>query len=96
MITTNWEEYQNDLAKFIQKHSKKYDWRVVTSPYENGQYRKEYLFEDGSTFTDINYLENEFYEVMIEDLGFSAKIPVIKHEYWSTDNATSKYWYEHI
>lgn len=88
------KEFYKDLNTFIQKHGKKSDWKVITSPYVNGQYHKEYVFENGAVFTDVNYLEGEYYEVEIKELGFSSKIPVIKHEYWSTDDATSKFWYE--
>ena len=88
------KEFYKDLQAFCQKHGKKQDWKVVTSPYANGQYHKEYMFEDGAIFTDVNYLEGEYYEVEIKELGFTSKVPVIKHEYWTTDDATSKFWYE--
>lgn len=96
MTKTTYEGYLNDLEKFINKHSKKADWRVITSPYKNGQYHKQYVFEDGAILTDVNYMEGETYPVFVEELGFTANIPVIKHEYWSTDESGSKYWYEHL
>ena len=40
----------------------------------------------------MNYME----EVEIEIHGVTVKtnVMLVKHEYYSTDNATSKYWYE--
>lgn len=87
------KEFVKDLHDFIERHGRKSDWRVYTSPYADGKYYKQYQFEDGAVFTEVNYMENEYYEVYIEELGFSTKIPVIKHEYWSTEKP-SKFWFE--
>ena len=97
MVTVTFKEYNEDLAKFISKHSKKYNYKVYTSPFENNQYHKNYCFEDGATFTEINEMSvAEEVEVEVHGLKFKVDVHFIRHEYWSTDDATSKYWYEKV
>lgn len=97
MKQVNYKEYTDDLNRFIEKHSKKYDMNIWTSPITNGEYRKEYAFEDGNSFYEINNL-NYIEEVEVEVKGIKVKVDVklVNHEYWSSDDSTSKYWYEKI
>lgn len=94
-MTVTYNEYSKDLQRYIAKHSKKSDYKVYTSPFYHNEYHKEYCFEDGSTFYEINN-HNYWEEVEIEVHGIKMKTTVlmIRHEYFSTDDATSKYWYE--
>lgn len=95
MITVNCNRYQEDLNQFIKKHSKDADLQILTSPFENGRYHKDYLFSDGAWFTEINYMNHtEEIETEVHGIIVKATIKMIKHEYWSTDNSTTKYWYE--
>lgn len=95
MITVSYRDYSTDLANFIKKHSKKCDYQVYTSPFENGQYHKDYWFEDGAMFTEINEMDyEEAVEVTVHGISTVVYVKMIRHEYWSTDDATSKYWYE--
>lgn len=95
MKTVTYKEYTEDLTNFIKKYSKKYDYKVYTSPLQNGQYHKNYVFENGATFTEINemnYFENV--EVTVHNIPVIVTVNLIRHEYWSTDDSVSKYWYE--
>ena len=97
MREVTYKEYSDDLASFIKKHSKKYDLKVYTSPLQNGEYHKNYVFENGAEFTEIN--EMNYYEVvtiMVHNIPVDVKVNMIKHEYWSTDDSASKYWYEKV
>ena len=95
MRTVTYKEYMEDLQKFIEKHSKKYDYRVETSPFVDNRYHKEYLFEDGATFMEVNNMDvAELVEVQAHGMTFTTEIHFIKHEYWSTDDAVSKFWFE--
>ena len=95
MRTVTYEEYRKDLNSFVDKHSRKYDYKVYTSPFENNQYHKNYCFEDGATFTEINEMHViETVEIEVHGLKFNVNVHLIRHEYWSTDDASSKYWYE--
>lgn len=94
-MTVTYEEYTRDLQRFINKHSKKYDCRVYTSTLYHGQYHKEYCFENGATFYEINDLDYwEKVEIVVHGIKMETTVQMIKHEYYSTDDATSKYWYE--
>lgn len=94
-MKVTFKDYNKDLAAFIAKHSKKNDWRVITSPISGGTYHKSYLFENGATFEEINSMEyNEQIEVEVNGIRAKVSVPMVKHEYWSTDDATSKFWYE--
>ena len=95
MRTVTYEEYCKDLNSFVDKHSRKYDFKVYTSPFENNQYRKTVCFEDGSVFTEINEMDVvEDVEVEVHGLKIKTEVHLIRHEYWSTDDSSSKYWYE--
>lgn len=93
--TVNYAEYQNDLNKFIKKHSKKSELHVWTSSLTNGQYHKEYLFEDGTGFYEINNMNyKEDVEVELHGITIRTTVKMVKHEYYSTDESGSKIWYE--
>lgn len=95
MKTVTYEEYNRDLSAFLRKHGAKSDWHVYTSPLQEGQYHKNYVFEDGAEFVEINELNyREPVEVVVHGITISTVVHLIRHEYWSTDDSVSKYWYE--
>lgn len=95
MNIVNYQTYENDLNSFISKHSKKSDLHIWTSPLTDGEYHKEYLFEDGSGFYEINNTNyKEDVEVEVHGITIKVEIKIVKHEYWSTDTSSSKIWYE--
>lgn len=95
MTIVTYKDYSDDLKKFINKHSAKSELtEVVTSSYENGMYRKSYLYEDGSEFFEVNRTVRAKANAETVGLKFEIEVKLIEHEYWSTDESKSKYWYE--
>lgn len=91
MTTVTSTQYYEDLRDFIARHG---DYKVYTSPFVNGQYHKEYAFEDGAMLTEVNEMEyKEEVEIMIHGLKIKKIVEMIRHEYWSTE-FSSKYWFE--
>lgn len=94
MTTVTYEEYMNDKLAFIKKHSKKHDWTVYTSNFENNKYHKEYCFDNGAQFCEVNEMDVvEDVEIEAHGIKFTKEVHFIRHEYWSTEQG-SKYWYE--
>lgn len=97
MKTVTYQEYENDLNAFIKKHSKKSDLHIWTSPFIDGEYRKEYMYEDGASFYEINnhsYIEEATFT--LHGITVKANVKMIKHEYFSTDLPESKIYYERV
>ncbi len=99
MNTVTYKDYNNDLIKFCQKHSK-HELRVYTSPFIDNQYIKSWYYSDGSEFHEVNQNVTEVVTVPVEIHGIKLdktfEIKLVKHEYWSSDNSVSKYWYEKL
>lgn len=97
MKTVDYRTYEKELNEFISRHSKKSDLHIWTSPFVNGEYHKDYLFEDGATFTEVNTHDyKESVIVTIHGIQMTAVVNLIRHEYWSTDDSESHVWYEAI
>lgn len=97
MKEVDYSTYERELNEFIRKHSKKSDLHIWTSAFVNGQYHKDYLFEDGATFTEVN--EHDYKEMVVVELHgkkIQTIVRMIRHEYWSTDDSESHVWYESI
>ena len=94
-MTVTYKEYAKDLRDFSQKHNKKADLKIFTSPMVNDRYHKEYCWSDGATFYEINERVIEIAEAEVH--GITVKVPVEmwRTEYWSTESS-SKYYYEKI
>ena len=93
-MTVTSKEYYNDLGNFLNKHSK-YDFKVYTSNFDNNCYHKEYCFENGATFCEINEMDfTTMVDVEVYGVTVKTQVNLIRHEYWSTDDSVSKYWYE--
>lgn len=91
MMTVTYDEYMKDLKAFTKKHP---DFTVRTSGFTNETYHKSYIAKDGE-FTEIN--EHAHWDEITgtsHGITYTLPVQVIRHEYWSTDNPTSKYWYE--
>lgn len=89
-------QYYAELKAFIAKHGKSGNWYVDTGKYDGNTYTKTYVFEDGAQFIEVNQMEGA-YETITPSLNGTAlqiEIPVIEHEYWDTDNSSSRIWFE--
>lgn len=95
MNIVKYEEYAEDLTRFINKHSIKSKLTEIwTSQFENNMYRKAYMFEDGAEFWEVNRVIYERAASEIKGIRFTVDVKLIEHEYWSTDDSKSRYWYE--
>lgn len=95
-MTVNYETYTSEKQAFIRKHGKK-DWKVETSPMdEYGIYYKDYIFEDGAHFYERMapvYFKQEV-EVAHTLVKVEVEIKMMEIEYFDSDNAESRKYYE--
>lgn len=95
-MTVNYEEYGNAKHDFIKKHGNG-EWKVETSPMdEYGRYHKEYIFDDGAIWYEImspEYFKQEV-EVAHTMVKVTVEIKMFRTEFWNSDNAQSKFYYE--
>lgn len=86
--------YVDYKMDFIKKHYDS-DWTVQISPMDkNGQYAKNYIFEDGAVLTEINRPVYEEVEVEVKGVRVKVEVKLMETEAWNTDDATSVKWYE--
>ncbi len=95
-MTVNYETYTADKQAFIKKHGKG-DWKVETSAMdEYGCYHKEYIFDDGAIFYEVmrpEYFKQEV-EIATTMVKVEVEVKMLSTEYWSSDDAKSKKYYE--
>ena len=93
-MTVDYKEYTKDLQDFIKKHGKQ-GWEVQTSPMdEYGYYHKEYICNDGAIFYEVMGPEYCKQKVTVKMVEVEVEIKLFRTEYWSSDNASSKFYYE--
>ena len=81
MIVT-YKEYMEDKQAFFQKHDNIFSEHTSLMD-EYGRYYKAYNFEDGAQwFESISFAPVE------------VKVKMLRIEYWNTEDATSKFYYE--
>lgn len=89
----DYEKYSSDKKAFLEAHD--YEYRVVTSPMDKyGTYHKEYVAEDGAIFYEIISQPAETVTVEIHKVTISVPVKFLRTEYWSSDDSSSKYYYE--
>lgn len=94
MTVVDYKEYQADLQKFLRKHGTK-GWEVQTSLMDQyGVYHKEYICADGGIFYEVNGPEYAKETITVKMVTVEVEIKLFRTEYWSSDNASSKYHYE--
>ena len=93
-MEVTYKQYQEDLNNFIKKHNS-YDLAIKTSNLTNGSYTKLYMYEDGGVLWEVNDMEyTEKAEIELHGVKMFTDVHLIKHEYWTTDDSTTKVWYE--
>lgn len=94
MATVTYRDYLDELHAFSVKHNKKADLQVYTSAMVNNSYHKEYVWSDGAQFFEVTDMVTE--EAVGEVHGVQVTFPVTfwRVEFWSTEDAKSKYFYE--
>lgn len=92
-MTIDYRDYTNEKQEFFKAHH--YDYRVCTSGLdEYNRYHKEYIFEDGAIWYEVMGAVTEGATINIHGLEINTDVKLYRTEYWSTENATSKFYYE--
>ena len=90
-VTATRYRYERDM--FFKKH--KNDFELQTSPMdEYGTYHKEYVFTDGAIWYEVMSPEYVTQEVEVKLCKVTVEIKMFRTEFWSSDNASSKFYYE--
>ena len=93
MKIVSYKEWNDEKIKFMEKHN--FDYTVETSSMnEYGEYHKVYVFEDGA-----NWYENmrpvwEKATVEVKRVPCTVEIKLLETEFYSSEDAQSKYYYE--
>ncbi len=91
MVVTT-KEYNKDKRDFLNRHG---DFTVHTSSLdEYNSYHKEYVCEDGAVFYEVNGPEYVTIPVTVNLVDLDIEVELFRTEYWSSDNAKSKFCYE--
>ena len=92
-MTVTYKEYMGMKRAFFEKHN--YDFRTETSPMdEYGRYVKTYNFEDGAQWFEQMSPEYVREIVKIKLAQVEVEVKMLRTEYWNTENASSRYYYE--
>ena len=89
-MTVDFATYQKDLKAFYNRHP---NVKVHTSPFENNEYHKTYVSEDGAVLTESNMNVVETATATLHGLTFEVPVHLLRTEYWSTDDSKSKFVY---
>ena len=93
MNVMTYHEYSLEKRGFFERHD--YDYQVETSPMdEYGVYHKEYICSDGAIWYERMSPEWVSETVEIKHATVKVEVKMFRTEFWSTDNAESKYYYE--
>lgn len=87
-----YREYIKELNNFFARHD--YDYKVHTSPMNNGNYSKTYAFEDGATWYENVSVETVKLPIEVKKVKIDVEVKMLKTEYYSTDDGESKCYYE--
>ena len=86
------DEYLNDKKSFFSKHNNDFNCETEGSSAE--YYRKTYIFADNAIWYEVMRKVYEPVEIEKYFCIFRYDLELFETEYWSTDNADSKKYYE--
>lgn len=93
MNVMTYHEYSLEKRGFFERHD--YDYQVETSPMdERGVYHKEYVFKDGAIWYERMSPEWVRQTIEVKRAKVDVDIKMFCTEFWDTDNAASRYYYE--
>lgn len=86
------EKYEQDKRIFFKKHNN--DFQCETQGSSAEYYRKTYIFTDGAVWYEI--MQQKYIETDVEIYYCHSKVELclFETEYWNSENAESKYYYE--
>lgn len=95
MTTTTFAEFDKEYTAFAIKHNKKAERHEDTYMDEHGMIHKTVYWDDGATWYEITETEySENVEIEVHGIKMTVNVPMRRTEYWSTEKATSRYFYE--
>ena len=92
-MTVNYNTYNEERKAFFKKH---HNYFNCETSYMDcyGRYHKVYSFADGAQWHEIMSPEYVSREVEIKMCKVMVEVKMFRTEFWSTDNSSSKYYYE--
>ena len=92
-MATAFNEYVKIRKAFFNKHHN--NFKTYTSPIdEYDTYHKTYVFNDNAQWSEVLGPYYETVNVMVKEVPIKVNIKLFRVEYYSTDDATSRYYYE--
>ena len=92
-MTVSYKEYNEMKKNFFEKHD--FDFKTNTSSLdEYNRYHKEYIFADGAMWYEVMSPEWEEVEAEVKYVKVKVSVKLFRTEFWSSDDATSRYYYE--
>lgn len=92
-MTVTYNDYVNEKKAFFNKHHN--DFRCETSSMdEYGRYYKNYVFADNAIWYETMSPTYEIAEVEIKLVKVQVEVKMLRTEFFNTDNASSKYYFE--
>ena len=92
-MTVSYNDYVNEKQVFFNKHHN--DFRCETSSMdEYGRYYKTYVFADNAIWYETMSPTYEIAEVEIKLVKVQVEVKMLRTEFWNTDDANSKFYFE--
>lgn len=92
-MTVNYETYNNEKRAFFKKHHN--DFTCDTSSMdEYGRYYKTYSFADNAVWYETMSPEYVSQEIEVKLCKVTVEVKMFRTEYFNTDDAKSRYYYE--
>ena len=92
-MTVDYKKYSEDKKAFFKKH--KNDFQCETSSMDGyDRYYKVYSFNDGAQWYENMSPTYETAEVVIKMVTVKVEVKMLRIEYYNTDDAISKCYYE--
>lgn len=93
MKVVDYKEYSSNKQAFLERHN--YEYRIETSSMnEYGVYHKEYICDDGAIFYEVMGPVYEKVTTEVHKVTITVDVKLFRTEYYSSDDAESKYYYE--
>lgn len=87
------EYYRKEMRRFMEKHSQYGEMVVHTGPLVDGTYCKSFCWDHGAEWWEDTKVVQEQTTVKVRGVECKATVSLLRIEYWSTDDSTSKYVY---
>lgn len=93
IMTVTYKEYAEDKKSFFEKHD--YDFTCdTTGMNQYGEYSKTYIFADGARW--LEHMGTEYCKTtaVVMKAKVEVEVKMFRTEYYSSENAESKRYYE--